>query len=211
MESVLTSIKKIINFIRSQSLNQRQFSAFLSELDSEYSCLSYYTEVRWLSCSKVLKQFWDLKEEICQFLITKNQDSSLFFDTIWLQDLSFMIDITKHLNADTLSTEPNRLGHCVFCYNLKLQGRDQIITNMCDQVKAFKCKLVLWEKQLKNEDLTHFPACNMNKLSLGETAWYQKYTEENLSLRTEFETRLQILNFWKTSFLRFFNKYKIST
>ncbi|KAK1340152.1 hypothetical protein QTO34_018716 [Cnephaeus nilssonii] len=88
-----------------------------NELDSAYSSLSYYTEV----------------QEICQFLITKNQDTSLFFDTIWLQDLSFMVDITKHL----------------YDLSLKLQGKDQIITNMCDQVKAFKCKLVLWEKQLK--------------------------------------------------------------
>ncbi|KAK1344516.1 hypothetical protein QTO34_013213, partial [Cnephaeus nilssonii] len=103
----IDTYQKIINFVRSQSLNQPQFTAFLSELDSEYSGLSYYTEVHWLSCSKVLKQFWDLKEEIYQ-----------------------------------------------------------IITNMCDQVKAFKCKLVLRGKQLKNEDLMHFPTCNMNKSSL---------------------------------------------
>ncbi|UYV63806.1 hypothetical protein LAZ67_2005727 [Cordylochernes scorpioides] len=101
---------------------KRQFSLFLTELESEYSGLSYYTEVRWLSCSKVLKQFWDLKEEICQFLITKNQDITLFSDQVWLQDFSFMVDITKHLSD----------------LNLKLQGKDQIITNMCDQVNAFK-------------------------------------------------------------------------
>ncbi|UYV63708.1 hypothetical protein LAZ67_2005380 [Cordylochernes scorpioides] len=172
MENVLTPIKKSINFIRSRGLNQRQFSLFLTELESEYSVLSYYTEVRWLSCSKVLKQFWDLKEEICQFLITKNQDITLFSDQVWLQDFSFMVDITKHLSD----------------LNLKLQGKDQIITNMCDQVNAFKCKLVLWEKQLKNEDLMHFPTCNMYKSSLGETASYKKYAEKKLSLRNEFET-----------------------
>ncbi|KFM71552.1 General transcription factor II-I repeat domain-containing protein 2, partial [Stegodyphus mimosarum] len=44
MENVLSYIKKVINFIRSRGLNQRQFTAFLSELDSEYSGLSYYTE-----------------------------------------------------------------------------------------------------------------------------------------------------------------------
>ncbi|UYV61332.1 hypothetical protein LAZ67_1004422 [Cordylochernes scorpioides] len=121
----------------------------------------------------VLKQFWDLKEEICQFLITKNQDITLFSDQVWLQEFSFMVDITKHLSD----------------LNLKLQGKDQIITNMCDQVNAFKCKLVFWEKQLKNEDLMQFPTCNMYKSSLGETASYQKYAEKILSLRNEFETR----------------------
>ncbi|UYV66404.1 hypothetical protein LAZ67_4001561 [Cordylochernes scorpioides] len=44
MENVLTPIKKFINFIRSRGLNQRQFSLFLTELESEYSGLSYYTE-----------------------------------------------------------------------------------------------------------------------------------------------------------------------
>ena len=57
----------------------RQFTAFLSELDSAYSGLPYYTEVRWLSCSKILKQFWDLKKEVCQFLKNKNQDTTLYF------------------------------------------------------------------------------------------------------------------------------------
>ena len=61
MENVLTPIKKIINLIRSRGLNQRQFSSFLHELENKYFSLSYYTEVRWLSYSKVLKQFWDLK------------------------------------------------------------------------------------------------------------------------------------------------------
>ncbi|UYV82425.1 hypothetical protein LAZ67_21002056 [Cordylochernes scorpioides] len=45
MENVLTPIKKFINFIRSRGLNQQQFSLFLTELESEYSGLSYYTEV----------------------------------------------------------------------------------------------------------------------------------------------------------------------
>ncbi|UYV81730.1 GTF2IRD2B [Cordylochernes scorpioides] len=194
MENVLTPIKKFINFIRSRGLNQRQFSLFLTELESEYSGLSYYTEVRWLSCSKVLKQFWDLKEIICQFLITKNQDITSFSDQVWLQDFSFMVDITKHLSD----------------LNLKLQGKDQIITNMCDQVNAFKCKLVLWEKQLKNEDLMHFPTCNMYKSSLGETASYQKYAEKNLSLRNEFETRFSDFKSLEGKFTLFSSIFSIN-
>ncbi|UYV63254.1 hypothetical protein LAZ67_2003560 [Cordylochernes scorpioides] len=152
------------------------------------------TEVRWLSCSKVLKQFWDLKVEICQFLITKNQDITLFSDQVWLQDFSFMVDITKHLSD----------------LNLKLQGKDQIITNMCDQVNAFKCKLVLWEKQLKNEDLMHFPTCNMYKSSLGETASCQKYAEKILSLTNEFETRFSDFKSLEGKFTLFSSIFSIN-
>ncbi|UYV66761.1 hypothetical protein LAZ67_4002786 [Cordylochernes scorpioides] len=76
MENVLTPIKISINFIRSRGLIQRQFSLFLTELESEYSGLSYYTE----------------------FLITKNQDITLFSDQVWLQDFSFMVDITKQVS-----------------------------------------------------------------------------------------------------------------
>ncbi|UYV64706.1 hypothetical protein LAZ67_3001719 [Cordylochernes scorpioides] len=95
---------------------KRQFSLFLTELESEYSGLSYYTEVRWLSCSKVLKQFWDLKEEIYQFLITKNQDITLFSDQVWLQDFSFMVDITKHSGGTkgenrAMATEVGAIGY----------------------------------------------------------------------------------------------------
>ncbi|XP_075210376.1 general transcription factor II-I repeat domain-containing protein 2-like [Lycorma delicatula] len=187
MENVLSYIKKGINFIRSRGLNQRQFTAFLSELDNTYSGLSYYTEVRWLSCSKVLKQFWDLKEEICKFLQTKNQDTSLFSDQIWLQDLSFMVDITKQISD----------------LNLLLQGKDQIIMNMFDIITAFKCKLFLWERQLKNEDLTHFPTCNKNKSSLDDTASYQKYAEKISNLRTEFETRFKDFNSLEDKFCLF--------
>ena len=43
---------------------------------------------------------------------------------------------------------------------------------MFDMIKAFKCKLILWEKQLKNEE-------------------YQKYAEKILELGTEFETRFK--------------------
>jgi hypothetical protein len=48
---------------------------------------------------------------------------------MWLQDLSFMVDITKHLSN----------------LNLKLQGKDQIITAINNHIKAFKCKLDLWK------------------------------------------------------------------
>ncbi|UYV83646.1 GTF2IRD2 [Cordylochernes scorpioides] len=81
---------------------------------------------------------------------------------------------------------------------------------MCDQVNAFKCKLVLWEKQLKNEDLMHFPTCNVYKSSLGETASYQKYAEKILSLRNEFETRFSDFKSLEGKFTLFSSIFSIN-
>jgi len=83
-----------------------------------------------------------------------------------------MVDITKHLSD----------------LNLQLQGKDQIITNMFDQVNAFKGKLILWKKQLKDN---YFPICNMESLNLGKMTSYEKYAEKILSLRNEFETKFK--------------------
>lgn len=60
MAHVIRSLKQIVNFIRSRGLNQRQFSIFLNDLESEYSGLPYFTKVQWLSCYTVLKRFWKL-------------------------------------------------------------------------------------------------------------------------------------------------------
>ena len=193
MENVLSYIKKVINFIKSRGLNQRQFTAFLKESDSTYSSLSYYSEVRWLSCSKVLKQFWDLKEEIYKFLQTKNQDTSLLSDQTWLQDLSFMVDITQHLSE----------------LNLLFQGKDQIIIKMYDNIKAFKCKLLLWERQLMNDDLTHFPTCNNYKTNLNNAS-YKKYSDLISNLRTDFETRFQDFDFLEDKFSLFSTIFSIN-
>lgn len=88
-----------------------------------------------------------------------------------------MIDITKHFSD----------------LNLKLQRKDQIITDMCDQVNAFKYKLVVWENQLKNENFIPFPTCKTYKSSFSETSSNEKYFGKFLTLRTKFETRF--LNF----------------
>jgi len=58
---VIRPVKKMVNFIRSRGLNQRQFSIFLNDLESEYSGLPYFTEVRKLSCSTVLGKILEVK------------------------------------------------------------------------------------------------------------------------------------------------------
>lgn len=101
MDEVLKTVSKIVNFIRSRALNHRQFTSFLKGLESEFEDLPYYTEVRWLSCYKVLKNFYLLLEEIIVFLelkYEKNENISIIKDPLWKKDLAFLTDITSHLN-----------------------------------------------------------------------------------------------------------------
>ena len=49
-------------------------------------------------------------------------------DNEWLNDLAFLVDITDHLNV----------------LNTKLQGRDKLFSDMCNEITAFKMKLQLF-------------------------------------------------------------------
>lgn len=82
---VIRPVKQIVNFIRPHGLNQRQFSVFLSDLESQYSGLSYFTELQWLSCFDILERFWKLKDAIQIVLESKEQDVSILSDPMWLQ------------------------------------------------------------------------------------------------------------------------------
>ena len=135
MKEVMDLVVKTVNFIRSHGLNHRQFKSFLVDMDSEYGELLYHTEVRWLSRGKVLKRFFALRNEISLFMKMKNKAIPLLDDPTFQCSLAFLTDVTHHVNE----------------LNVKLQGRNQIITQMYDHVKSFKVKLGLWIKQLHGE------------------------------------------------------------
>jgi len=54
----MSIVVKTVNFVHARVLNHRQFTTFLSDLDTEYGELLYHTEVRWLSRGNVLRRFF---------------------------------------------------------------------------------------------------------------------------------------------------------
>ena len=138
----MSVVAKVVNSILSRSLNHRQFQALVDEADVQYGDLLYYCEVRWLSRGAMLSRVCDLQKEIATFLRQKNLPfADQFVDPRWLARLALLTDITTHLNA----------------LNEKLQGKDILITDMHAHITAFEVKLRLWEAQLANSQLDHFP------------------------------------------------------
>jgi hypothetical protein len=174
LDHILKRVVSIVNFIRARGLNHRQFASLLADMDSEHEDLPYYTEIRWLSCHKVLKRFHDLRNEIITFLKMKDQDTSDIEKINFQQDLAFLVDITRHLND----------------LNLQLQGRKKLVTSMYDSIKAFLSKLRLWEIQLKNENLIHFQTCKSLNLAMPSLK-FGSYCENIQQLKKEFDTRFQ--------------------
>jgi hypothetical protein len=96
-KQIMCDIVNAVNFIRSCGLNHRQFKAFLDEIKSEYGDTVYYSEVCWLSKSKVLQRLLSLLEEIKVFLIEREQPVSHSEDESWICDLAFLTDICGHM------------------------------------------------------------------------------------------------------------------
>lgn len=85
--------------------------------------------------------------------------------------MAFLADVTAHLNA----------------LNLQLQGRDRMITDMYDAVKAFQVKLLLWETQMQQCNLALFPCCQVMLNKVITTVFPQTHFADKLStLRAEF-------------------------
>lgn len=126
-KNVMKDIIQIVNFIRSQGLNHREFQTFLNDMDAEYEDVVYYTQVRWLSRGRFLKRVFDLKEEIGTFMANKGKAVHQFEDPNWMADFGYLTDISLHLND----------------LNIRLQGKNNMLHNFFDQVKIFETKLRL--------------------------------------------------------------------
>jgi hypothetical protein len=192
-ENVMKIVVKTINFIRSRGLNHRQFQKFLIELNSHYSEVTYFSEVRWLSRGIVLQRFFELRNEIDLFMKEKGKCVSEISNINWICDLAFLADITSHLNE----------------LNLKLQGKDRFVTELYDSIKAFQLKLMLFKSQIKSKDFSHFKCCEaINRENKVE--WnIEKYISSLKSLKAEFNERFYDFKNYKFNFALFTNPFAI--
>lgn len=191
MDHVMEVVVRTVNFIRSRGLNHRQFDKLLSDSNITHS-LPYHTEVRWLSRGAVLRHFFDLREEIGQFMEKKGKPVLELQSQEWLRDLAFLVDITEHLNN----------------LNKMLQGRKKVVTQFSDNIHAFKLKLTLWEMQLANGNPAHFP-CLRDVCVTRPDADMKRYKDKIAGLLREFEKRFQVFGELETEFSVFRSPFTV--
>ena len=170
MKHVMEKVVSTINFIRSKGLNHRQFQSFLTEVGSDHDDVIYFSQVRWLSRAATLARFWSLLHEIKTFMTVKGKEVSLMDDDEWLNDLAFLVDVTKYL-AD---------------FNVKLQGKDQFVSRLYEHVQVFIQKLDLIQQQLTLKKVVHFTTLSTRP---AESINHNKYYALLGSLADEFKQR----------------------
>uniref|UniRef100_A0A087Y4L4 Uncharacterized protein n=1 Tax=Poecilia formosa TaxID=48698 RepID=A0A087Y4L4_POEFO len=143
------------------------------KLTTDHQDLSYHTVVRWLSLGKVLKSFWDLREEIQEFSVRKGHAIPQLSETErdWLADLGFTVDVTVQMNE----------------LNVTLQRKGPFVYEMYSAVKAFSRKLQLLSSQIKDNNLTHLPTLKQTTPAADQL---QRFSSMLEALQAEFSRRL---------------------
>lgn len=193
-EHIFTPVVKIVNFIRTNAKNHRQFRNFIDELEleTEVSDLSLYCIVRWLSTYNILNKFVMLLEPIIEFLEIKKQLYPQLREDAWIQDLMFFTDTLEHLHN----------------LNLSLQGKNKNVTDFAQLIFSFQVKLQLFQKDISEKTLNHFPRlkkvtvdCDLKALDM--------YKTKLCSLFDDFQIRFADLKSLKPSFAFLLNPFGI--
>ena len=148
MEEVMKVAVKVVNYIKSNGLNHRQFREFLLEEDASQSDLAYYCDVRWLSRGKMLERFHGLLKEVIIFMNYKKQMAKFpeLEDHEWVAKLSFLVDMSSELNQ----------------LNLKLQGPNQLVTDIIKYIDLFEKKLELIKGNIRASNFKNLPKLKEN-------------------------------------------------
>ncbi|KAG0714166.1 General transcription factor II-I repeat domain-containing protein 2B [Chionoecetes opilio] len=172
LTDVMFLVVKIVKIHPLHSLNHRQFPGTNGRSQRTLWDLLYFCEVRWLSHGAMLGRVCEPAagdRHLPPF--QKNlPGADHFSNPQWLARLALLKDITTHLND----------------INVKLQGKNILVTDMYSHITAFEVKLRLWEAPLAAGQLMHFPrivACAPDDVDLNTCVGVVT------SLREEFASR----------------------
>ena len=141
LKMVFQKVIKLVNHIKSSALNTRLFAKFCSDQESEHKTLLYYTAVRWLSAGKFLERFFELRNEVKNFLINQKSKLAEYFELDNFDlTVAYLVDIMGHLNK----------------LNLQLQGKNANLITHSDKLNTFIEKLTLYKTRIEKGNLIMF-------------------------------------------------------
>ncbi|KAL4121156.1 hypothetical protein QTP88_013721 [Uroleucon formosanum] len=193
-DHVLKSVSRCINKIKARPLNHRLFRTLFEDAINESGELLLFCEVRWLAKGKALERFWNLKDEVIEFLEKNNElpdECELLKDKSWLINLAFLTDILGYLNI----------------LNKRLQGEGNLFPALVGSINYFMSRLRLFEKRFskfkEEEDLNNL---FINPFII-ETHDLQKYNpnmqleiielQSSTVLKCKYKESSEIIEFWK--------------
>jgi hypothetical protein len=85
--------------------------------------------------------------------------------------------------------------------NMKLQGKQQNVSNLFGHVNGFRNKLKLFKTAIERNDLTHFPWCEelAEELSDYEGSHFSTFVSNIEEMMEEFQTRFTGFEIMKTT------------
>ncbi|XP_058141430.1 SCAN domain-containing protein 3 [Dasypus novemcinctus] len=173
LNSVLTDIIKVVNYIKANALNSRLFSLLCDNMEADLKQLLLHAEIRWLSRGKVLSRIFDIRNELLVFLQGKKPVwSQLFKDVNWTARLAYLSDIFSIFND----------------LNASMQGKNATCFSMADKIEGQKQKLETWKKRVSTDcyDMFHNLTTVINEGNDLDIAHLQKVINEHLTNLLEY-------------------------
>ena len=145
-------------------------------------------------------RFYSLRQQIGKFLAEKKQPMQELSDPLWLADLGFLVDITKHLNV--LNTSP--------------QGPEAVISPLYSQIKAFEAKLQLFKRHLLEAipNTAHFSALQVTMTRFPQSTFSvqtRRYALDISSLAEKFKAHFQDFAAFEKEISLFSSPFSVDT